>query len=60
MTISKFQQVIRLQFDCLVKRVVDTTVKDYNREINRRAVYETSFSDLSIKSAISESGISRK
>ena len=50
MTISKFQQVIRLQFDCLVNRVVDTTVKDYNREINRRAVYETSFSDLSNKS----------
>lgn len=50
MTISKFQQVIRLQFDCLVKRVVDTTVKDYNREINRRAIHETSFSDLSLKS----------
>ena len=25
---SSFQTAIRLQFDCLVKRVIDTTVKD--------------------------------
>ena len=33
---SSFQTAIRLQFDCLVKRVIDTTVKDYQRELSER------------------------
>ena len=37
---SSFQRAIRLQFDCLVKRVVDTTVKDYQRELSRHAAHE--------------------
>lgn len=43
---SSFQTAIRLQFDCLVKRVVDTTVKDYQRELCRRAAHEIAFSEL--------------
>ena len=43
---SSFQRAIRLQFDCLVKRVVDTTVKDYQRELSRRAAHEIAFSEL--------------
>ena len=43
---SSFQTVIRLQFDCLVKRVIDTTVKDYQRELSRRATHEIAFSEL--------------
>ena len=34
---SSFQNAVRLQFDCLAKRVVDTTVKDYQRELSRHA-----------------------
>lgn len=44
---SSFQTAIRLQFDCLTKRVVDTTVKDFNRRMNRRAKHEVAFSELS-------------
>lgn len=44
---SSFQTAIRLQFDCLAKRVVDTTVKDYQRELSRRAAHEIAFSELS-------------
>ena len=43
---SSFQTAIRLQFDCLVKRVIDTTVKDYQRELSRRATHEIAFSEL--------------
>lgn len=43
---SSFQTDIRLQFDCLVKRVIDTTVKDYQRELSRRATHEIAFSEL--------------
>lgn len=43
---SSFQTAIRLQFDCLVKRVIDTTVKDYQRELSRRAAHEIAFSEL--------------
>lgn len=43
---SYFQNAIRLQFDCLVKRVIDTTVKDYNRETIRRGKHEVTFTDL--------------
>ena len=34
---SSFESAIRLQFDCLARKVVGTTVKDYNRELGRRA-----------------------
>ena len=44
---SSFETAIRLQFDCLAKRVVDTTIKDYNREMGRRANHEVTFSELS-------------
>lgn len=43
---SSFQNAIRLQFDCLAKRVVDTTVKDYQRELSRHAAHVTPFSEL--------------
>lgn len=38
---SSFESAIRLQFDCLARKVVGTTVKDYNRELGRRAKRET-------------------
>lgn len=41
-----FEDSIRLQFNTLVKKVVDTTVKDYDRELTRRAKHETPFSEL--------------
>lgn len=44
---SSFQNAIRLQFDCLTKRVIDTSVKDYQRELCRREKHEITFSDLS-------------
>ena len=43
---SSLQNAIRLQFECLVKRVIDTTVKDYNRTVGRRANHEIPFADL--------------
>ncbi|WP_343082899.1 RNA polymerase sigma factor [Blautia producta] len=43
---SSFEEAIRLQFDTLTKRVVDTTVKDYGRELSRRLKREATFSDL--------------
>lgn len=43
---SSFQNAIRLQFDCLAKRIVDTTVKDYQRELSRHAAHVTPFSEL--------------
>ena len=41
-----FEDSLRLQFNTLVKKVVDTTVKDYNRELTRRAKHKTPFSEL--------------
>ena len=41
-----FETAIRLQFNTLVKRVVDTTVKDYEKELHRRAKREIPFSEL--------------
>lgn len=43
---SDFQNAIRLQFDFLVKRVIDTTIKDYSRETFRRVQHEVEFTDL--------------
>lgn len=44
---SSFESAIRLQFDCLARKVVGTTVKDYNRDLVRRAKRETPFCELS-------------
>ncbi len=41
-----FETAIRLQFDNLVKRVVDTTVKDYMKKLRRRAKREILFSEM--------------
>ena len=43
---SSFESAIRLQFDCLARKVVGTTVKDYNRELGRRAKRQTPFCEL--------------
>ena len=34
---TSFETAIRLQFDTPVKRVIDCTVKDYQRELDRRS-----------------------
>lgn len=47
MKIASFQKAIQLQFDTLARKVIDCTVKDYEREISRRAKRELTFSDLS-------------
>ncbi len=47
MKITSFQKAIQLQFDTLARKVIDCTVKDYEREIDRRAKRELTFSDLS-------------
>lgn len=44
---SSFEGAIRLQFDCLARKVVGRTVKNYDRELGRRARRETQFCDLS-------------
>jgi len=38
---SSFEGAIRLQFDCLARKVVGRTVKNYDRELGRRARRET-------------------
>ncbi len=43
---ASFERIIRLQFDTLAKRVVDTTVKDYNRALRYLAKHEKPFSEL--------------
>lgn len=47
MKLTSFQESIQLQFDTLVKKVIDTTVKDYRKELSRRSKREATFSDLS-------------
>ena len=44
---SSFEDAIRLQFDCLARKVVARTVKNYDRELGRRARRETPFCELS-------------
>ena len=43
---SSFEKAIRLQFDCLICKVIDCTVKNYNREIGRRAKHERPFCEV--------------
>lgn len=47
MKLTSFQESIQLQFDTLVKRVIDTSVKDYKKELSRRSKREAIFSELS-------------
>lgn len=44
---SSFEDAIRLQFDCLARKVIGRTVKNYDRELGRRARRETPFCELS-------------
>ena len=39
---SSFENAIRLQFDCLARKVIGRTVKNYNKELARRAKHEIS------------------
>lgn len=41
-----FETAIRLQFDNLARRVVFTTVKDYEKEMGRKAKREVPFSEI--------------
>lgn len=43
---TSFETIIRLQFDTLVKRVIDCTVKDYEKELHRRERREVLFCEL--------------
>lgn len=43
---TSFETAIRLQFDTLVKRVIDCTVKNYQKELERRAKREVLFCEL--------------
>ena len=43
---TSFETIIRLQFDTLVKRVIDCTVKDYEKELCRRERREVLFCEL--------------
>ena len=43
---SSFENAIRLQFDCLVRKVIGRTVKNYNKELARRAKHEISFCEI--------------
>ena len=43
---TSFETAIRLQFDTPVKRVIDCTVKDYQRELDRRSRREVLFCEL--------------
>ena len=44
---SSFENAIRLQFDCLARKVIGRTVKNYDRELGRRARRETPVCELS-------------
>ena len=46
MSPSSFEKAIRLQFDCLIRKVIDKTVKNCYRELGRRAKHEVPFSDV--------------
>lgn len=43
---ASFETAIRLQFDNLARRVVFTTVKDYEKEMGRKAKREVPFSEI--------------
>ena len=41
-----FENAIRLQFDCLARKVIGRTVKNYNKELSRRSMKEIPFCEL--------------
>lgn len=43
---TTFENAIRLQFDTLVKRVIDCTVKNYEKELSRREHKEILFCEI--------------
>lgn len=43
---SSFENAVRLQFDCLIRKVVDRTVKNYNKELARRAKHEVALCEI--------------
>lgn len=43
---SSFETAIQLQFDTLMKKVIDRLVKDYEKELKRHSKNETLFSEL--------------
>lgn len=43
---SSFENAIRLQFDCLARKTIGNTVKNYNKELARRSEKEISFCEL--------------
>jgi len=46
MTTSSFENIIRMQFDSLMKLVIRRTVISYYREISRRSKHERPFCDM--------------
>lgn len=46
MSPSSFEKAIRLQFDCLIRKVIDRAVKNYYRELGRHAKHEVPFCDV--------------
>lgn len=43
---SDFQKTVQCRFDCCLKKVVRSVVKDYRKELARRKNRETSFCEL--------------
>lgn len=43
---SSFENAIRLQFDCLARKVIGRTVKNYNKELARHSKHEISFCEI--------------
>lgn len=43
---SSFENAIRLQSDCLARKVIGRTVKNYNKELARRSKHEISFCEI--------------
>lgn len=46
MTTSSFESIIRMQFDSLMKLVIQRTIISYYREIFRRSKHERPFCDI--------------
>lgn len=46
MDTSSFENIIRLQFDSLIKLVIRKKVISYYRELTRRSKYEKPFCDI--------------
>lgn len=53
---SSFEDAIRLQFDCLARKVIGRTVMNYNKELYKRSTHEVLFCELP-EIAVSNIGI---